>query len=266
VLALSRLDRESWPQAKKKGLLTRAERAISAGKVGSLGFAFHDHFQILRQVLQEYGDWSFSQFQFSFMDAGHDPGASGLAYAADQGIAVVVKEALKGGRLTKAPPESVRKIWGAAPEQRSLADWGLRYVWNHPAVSTAVCGVSSMDQLVDDLALAEEAEAGALMVRDELTINRARDAYNELKTIDCASCRPCMPCPQGLDVPRIFEIYNDAITYGDVETARSIYRDEGHRADECVECGVCERKCCRREPLPIMALLKTAADLLGGGE
>jgi predicted aldo/keto reductase-like oxidoreductase len=128
-----------------------------------------------------------------------------------------------------------------------------------------VCGVCNMDQLGEDLALADEAEAGALTVRDELAINLVRDAHNELRTIDCASCRPCMPCPQGIDVPRIFEIYNDAIMYGDVKTASSVYRDEGHRAEECTECGLCESKCCRCEPLPIIAWLKTAHDLLGGG-
>jgi predicted aldo/keto reductase-like oxidoreductase len=262
---LSMIDRESWPRIQEAGYLKTAERAISDGRVGGLGFAFHDHFRILRQVLEEYDGWVFAQFQYSYMDAAHDPGALGLAYAADQGIAVVVTEPLKGGRLAKDPPESVRKLWEAAPQEWPLAEWSLRYAWNHPAVSTVVCGVSNMDQLGEDLALADEAEAGALTVRDELAINLVRDAHNELRTIDCASCRPCMPCPQGIDVPRIFEIYNDAIMYGDVKTASSVYRDEGHRAEECTECGLCESKCCRCEPLPIIAWLKTAHDLLGGG-
>jgi predicted aldo/keto reductase-like oxidoreductase len=260
---LSRVDRDSWPRIQKTPFLKTAERAISDGRVGGLGFAFHDHLQILRQVLNEYDGWAFAQFQFSYMDASHDPGAPGLARAADQGLAVVVTEPLKGGRLVKEPPESVRMIWAGAPQARSLPDWGLRFVWNYSVVSTVVCGVSSLDQLLENVALAGEAEAGALTVREELTINRVRDAFNQLSVIDCASCRPCMPCPQGIDAPRIFEIYNDAIMYGDVKTASSIYRDEGHRADECTECGLCETKCCRREPLPIIAWLKTAHDLLG---
>ncbi len=262
---LSSVNRDSWPRIRELGFIKKAERVISAGRVGSLGFVFHDHFQILRQVLEEYDKWVFSQFEFSYMDAGHDPGAPGLAYAADRGIAVVVTDPLKGGRLTKTPPEPVERILEAAPHQRSLADWALSYVWNHPAVCTAVCGLTSMDQLIGHLALADKAEAGTLTVRDELTINKVRDAYEELRTIDCASCRPCMPCPQGIDVPRIFEIYNDAVMYGDLKTASSVYRREGHRADECTECGACESKCCRREPLPIAALLKTAYDLLGAG-
>jgi predicted aldo/keto reductase-like oxidoreductase len=263
---LGGVNRENWPRIQETSFLKTAERAISDGRVRSLGFAFHDHFQILRQVLKAYEGWAFAQFQFSYMDASHDPGAPGLAHAADQGLAVVVTEPLKGGRLAKESPESVRMIWAGVPQVRSLPDWGLRFVWNHSAVSTVVCGVGSMDQLLENVALADKAEAGALTVREELTINRVRDAYNQLSVIDCASCRPCMPCPRGIDVPRIFEIYNDAIIYGDVRAASSVYRRERHSAEECTECGLCERKCCRRERLPIIAWLKTAHDLLGENE
>lgn len=263
---LGRINRENWPRIQEAGFLKRAEQAMSDGRVGSIGFAFHDHFQILRKVLNEYDNWTFGQFQFSYMDAGHDPGATGLAHAAEQGIAVVATEPLKSGRLAKKPPESVRAIWVAAPEKWSLAEWGLRFVWSHAAVSTLVCGVSGMAQLAQDITLAGQAQADALTVREQLTINRVRDAYQQLRAINCASCRFCMPCPQGIDVPRIFEIYNDAILYGDVKTACSVYRNEGHRADQCAECGSCEMKCARRYPLPIIDLLKTAHQLLAGEE
>jgi predicted aldo/keto reductase-like oxidoreductase len=263
---LGRIDRENWPAAGERGLLQKAEEALADGRVGSLGFAFHDQFQSLKQVLRSYERWAFVQFQYSYMDVDHDPGSPGLAYAVEQGLAVVVTEPLKRGRLTKDPPESVAAVWAAAPQQRSLADWGLRFVWNRPAVSTVVCGVGSMDQLVENLALADQAEAGALAVRDELTINRVRDAYNALKPIDCASCRPCLPCPEGIDIHRIFEIFNDATIYDDVKTASAIYRDEGHRADMCTGCGACEKRCSGRTPLPIIEWLATAHRSLAGSK
>ncbi len=263
---LGRIDRATWPAVAELGLLQKAEAAMADGRVGGLGFAFHDQFQTLKQVMRAYDRWTFAQFQYSYMDVDHDPGSAGLAYAAEQGLAVVVTEPLKLGRLTREPPGSAADAWASAPQRRSLADWGLRFVWNHPAVSTAVCGVENMKQLVEDLALADGAEAGALSVRDELAINRVREAYDALRSIDCASCRPCLPCPEGIDIPRIFEICNDAIIYDDVKAASAIYQAEGHRADMCTGCGACEKRCSRREPLPITALLVTAANLLGAGE
>ena len=77
-------------------------------------------------------------------------------------------------------------------------------------------------------------------------VSRVREAYRTLRPVNCPSCRACMPCPQGIDVPRIFEIYNDAFVYGDVASGRSIYRDEGHDAGACTKCGTCESRCARR--------------------
>jgi predicted aldo/keto reductase-like oxidoreductase len=262
LCVIGRIDRDNWPTVRASGALRRAEAALTAGKIGCLGFSFHDHYHILKQVLEDYRGWTFCQFQYSYMDTGHDPGTMGLSLAADHGLAVVVTEPLKGGRLTAQPPAAVRHVWEAAPRQRSLAAWGLGFVWNQPAVSTAVCGIETMDQLVEDLVLADEAEAGAFTVRDELTVNRVRDAYNAGKAIACASCRPCMPCPEGIDIPRIFEIYNDAFIYGDAQTASAIYHDEGHRAGDCIRCGLCERACAMSPPIPIMEWLERAGELL----
>jgi predicted aldo/keto reductase-like oxidoreductase len=262
---LGRVDRENWVNVRGPSFLGQAEAALTDGRVSYLGFAFHDHFQILRKVLKEYDRWTVAQFQFSYMDIAHDPGAPGLAYAAEQGLAVVVTEPLKRGQLVRNPPATVAGLWAAAPAQRSLAEWGLRFVWSHSAVCTAVCGVTTLEQLAENIALADQAEVGVLTVREELTFNRVRDAYHKLRAINCASCRPCMPCPQGIDMPRIFELYNDALMYGDVKTAASIYREEGHRAEDCVACGMCERKCARRYPVPIIDWLDAVDAVLGTG-
>ena len=68
-----------------------------------------------------------------------------------------------------------------------------------------------------------------------------------------------MPCPQGIDVPRIFELYNDAIMYGDIETVRSIYFVEQHRIDSCTECDSCVDACGRE--IAIVDWLKKAKEL-----
>ncbi len=90
-------------------------------------------------------------------------------------------------------------------------------------------------------------------------ISQVREAYRKRRPIPCPSCRACMPCPQGIDVPRIFELYNDAIMYNDVKTARSLYCGEKHRADSCTECSVCENACAKR--LAMVDWLKAARQL-----
>jgi predicted aldo/keto reductase-like oxidoreductase len=257
---LGGLNRETWPGLAQGDLLRRAEAAIDDGRLGWLGFSFHDDFQTLRNVLEDYDNWALVQFQYSFMDVDHHPGIGGLKYAADKGLAVVIAEPLKGGRLTVNLPETVAGIWAGTPP----ADWGLRWVWNHPEVATVVSDMSTLTQVKENIALADKATADSLTVPEELLVNRVRDAYRELKPIPCTACRGCMPCPRDIDVPRIFELYNDAIMYDDAETARTIYRDERHRSGACDACGACAKACGRRIAIPDW--LAKVRPLLAGDE
>jgi predicted aldo/keto reductase-like oxidoreductase len=239
------LNRETWPRLKELDALDWAEAAMSNGRIGHVGFSFHDHFHILREILDFYDNWALGQFQYSYMDGDRMPGINGLRRAAEKGLAVVAAEPLLGGRLTKEPSESVAKVWATASPKRSLAEWGLRWVWNHPEIATVVCDMSTMEQVAENMALADSAEPDSLTIPEEVLISQVRDAYRKMKPIPCTTCYGCMPCPQGIDVPRLFELYNDAIMYDDMETARSIYHKEKHRIDNCNQCGVCVNACGR---------------------
>ena len=263
-LLMGRLNRDNWPRLEGMDVLPWAEGAMIDGRIDKLGFSFHDHFQVLRDILNAYDNWALCRFQYSYMDVDHDPGVSGLKYAAENGLAVVITEPLRWGRLTREPPELVAKVWENAPQKRSLHEWGLRWVWNHPEVSVVVSDMSTMEQVKENIALAAGAEPNSLSVRDEVVISRVRDAYYELRPVPCTSCRACMPCPIGIDVPRVFEIYNDAVIYADIKTARSIYYLEQHDIDSCTECDVCINACVKS--IDMMDYLRAARRLLTEGD
>src|SRR4030042_935528 len=256
---IGRLNRENWPKLQGLGILRWAEEAMIDGRINKLGFSFHDHFQVLKKILEAYDNWSFCQFQYSYMDVDHDPGFSGIKYCAEKGLAVVVTEPLKLGRLAKEPPEAAAEVWASSKQKRTLSEWGLRWVWDHPEVSVVVSEMSTMEQVVENVTLADRAEPESLTGQELVLISKVREAYRKLRPIPCSSCRACMPCPQGIDVPRIFELYNDAIIYNDPKTARSLYYNEQHHLDTCTECGVCENACAKR--LAILDWLKAARKL-----
>jgi predicted aldo/keto reductase-like oxidoreductase len=247
---LGGLNRDNWPALPQKKILRQLEAAIADGRLGGTGFSFHDDFQALRNVLESYDNWALGRFQYSFMDVDHHPGSGGLKYAADKGLAVVVTEPLKGGRLTVKIPEAAAKLWAEGPPKRSPVEWGLRWVWNRGEVASVVSDMSTLAQVKENITLADSATADSLTVPEELLINRVRDAYRELRPIPCTACRGCMPCPLDIDVPRIFEIYNDAIMYDDIETARTIYNNERHDINKCNDCGACAKACGREIPIP----------------
>jgi predicted aldo/keto reductase-like oxidoreductase len=253
------LDRQNWSELHAAGVLSRAESAMADGRIGALGFSFHDDYQTLRDILNAYDNFTLCQVKYSFMDVDHHPGVGGIRLAAEKGLAVVVSEPLKGGRLVERLPASVVEVWGDALLERSLAEWGLRWVWHHSEIATAVSDVTTLEQLKENIALADEASLENLTVPEQLLVNRVRDAYQALRPVTCTACRGCMPCPQGIDVPRIFELYNDAVMYDDIETARSIYREEGHDIGSCNGCGLCEKACGRN--IAICEWLKKIAQI-----
>ena len=109
--------------------------------------------------------------------------------------------------------------------------------------------MSTIEQVEENTSLADIVEAGNMTIRDQILISRVRDAYSELKPVPCTACRACMPCIQGIDIPRIFEIYNDGMMYEDMETARVEYINEEHRIENCIACGTCVDACGKQIPI-----------------
>ncbi|MCX8032182.1 MAG: aldo/keto reductase [Thermoleophilia bacterium] len=243
---LGRLTRENWPRLQELGILEQMETAQSSGLFAYSGFSFHDHYQILRGILEAYDRWTLASFQFSFMDVGHDPGLTGLRLAASKGLAVVVTDPLKRGQLAANPPDLIGQIWRQSGRDWSPVEWALRFVWNQPEVAVAVVDASSREQLQEDMRIADEADSKSLTIADEVTLGAVRDAYRNRQLVPCPSCRPCMPCPVGIDVPRFFEIYNDAVIYGDKETAKFLLAQEDIHPELCNACGLCEQRCAKR--------------------
>jgi predicted aldo/keto reductase-like oxidoreductase len=249
---LGALDRNKWPALKQIGVLHWAEKAMAEGRIGQLGFGFHDEFRYLQDIINDYDNWTLCQFRYSYLDIDHHPGLPGIRYAASKGLSVVVTEPLRGGRLTQYPPEPVSRLWDSAPTKRSLAEWGLRWVWNHPEISTVVSNVSSLQQLKETISLASNTDPGTLTPQEEALISQVREAYRSLKPLSCTTCRSCLPCPQGIDAPRILEIYNDAVMFDDIEFGQSLYRKEKLTAEVCNGCGICVQRCPQRINIPEM--------------
>jgi predicted aldo/keto reductase-like oxidoreductase len=106
-------------------------------------------------------------------------------------------------------------------------------------VATAIVDMGTIEQVMQNAALADQVEANSLTVPEEVLISQVREAYRKLRPIPCTACHGCMTCAQGIDVPRIFELYNDAIMYGDADAARSVYLAEKHHIDSRPDFGDC---------------------------
>jgi predicted aldo/keto reductase-like oxidoreductase len=257
----------TWPNVRDMGIFRWAEDKISKGLFDYLGFSFHDEFDVFKDIVDSYDNWTLAQVQYNYMDIHHQAGRRGVEYAANKGLAVVVMEPIRGGKLSKTPPEKVAELWRGAPQKRSQAEWALLWVWNQPEVSVALSGMSTMEQVVENVAVAERSGPGVLSVDELALIDKVREAYRGSSPIPCTACGYCMPCKNGVEIPRIFDAYNEAIVYGDVRMGRAFYQGqrpfgltEEQRADQCIECGECMEAC--PQQIPITDWLKKAHALL----
>jgi len=241
---LHALNEKRWSTVLEFNVLESAEKAIADGRIRYLGFSFHDKYEVFKKIVDAY-EWTFCQIQYNYMDEDHQAGTKGLEYATRKGLAVVVMEPIRGGQLARNPPQVIKNLWVTAAQKRTPAEWALQWVWNHPEVSIVLSGMSTMEQVEQNVVSASRSESD-LLTTDELNlITKVRDKYRELCPIPCTGCEYCMPCPNGVRIPRIFEIYNEAVMYNDEESARRSYQfiKEEERADKCVQCGACEGKC-----------------------
>ena len=260
---LHALNKATWSNVVlKHGLLGLAEQALADGRIRHLGFSFHDDYVSFAQIVYGSNLWSFCQIQYNYMDTENQAGTRGLRLAAERGLAVVVMEPLMGGRLADPPP-AIRETIASDPEHRSPAQLALEWLWDQPEVSVVLSGMSTMSQLVENLRTAELARVGKFGPSDRALIARIREQYEARVTIPCTKCGYCMPCPNGVNIPVNFELFNYARTYEDVAAARFRYGftlKEGQRAGACIDCGICEELC--PQHIPISEWMPKVAELL----
>jgi predicted aldo/keto reductase-like oxidoreductase len=249
---LHSLSRHSWRNTVlKHNLLEKAEAAKKAGKIRHIGFSFHDGPDAFREIVDGYDKWEFCQIQYNYMDMNNQAGMAGLKYAASKGLAVVIMEPLLGGRLAN-PPKEVLDIFKASGKGASAADWALQWLWNQPEVSTVLSGMSNMEQLEENLISAARSGVGIMSEEDLGIIEKARLAYQGRAIIPCTRCGYCMPCPNKVDIPRNFELYNESVIYDDPAGSQNSYKhffDPKARAGKCIACKVCEPKCPQGIPI-----------------
>jgi predicted aldo/keto reductase-like oxidoreductase len=241
------LSRQRWARVRDLGVLSWAERAMAGGRIGDLGFSFHDRLEAFKRIVDDYDHWALCQIQYNYVDTDVQAGSEGLYYAAGKGLGVVVMEPIRGGSLA-APPEPVLDILRRLEPRRTPAALALLWVWNHPEVSIALSGMNEMQQVVENLATADESGVGILSDDDLAIIAEAGDRYREVRPIPCTQCRYCLPCPNGVLIHANLELYNLATLHGGLAEARRRYRrfaswERDASAGACIQCGECEERC-----------------------
>ena len=196
------LVRATWEHVASLGVDEFLDDALADGRIRHAGFSFHDKPQVLKDIVDSY-DWTFCQIQYNYMDEEYQAGTEGLLYAAKRGLGIVVMEPLRGGLLAKQSPRAT-ELWAKSGVHRSPAEWGLRWVWNHPEVTVVLSGMGALKQVRQNLTYAENGRPHSLTENELSIFDDVKAMYRSKIRILCTKCAYCMPCPSGVDIPECF--------------------------------------------------------------
>ena len=224
------------------GLKKEAQRAIDEGLIKHISFSYHGDVNDIPYIVETFEFFSSTLLQYNLLDRSHE---KQIDYLASKGLGVVVMGPIGGGRLSM-PSALSERLLGKDITTPELA---LRFVLGNKNVSCALSGMGNKQMLEDNLRIAdietpmteEEFQKAALMMEN---LKKLSDLY-------CTDCKYCLPCPQEISIPRIFNAFTYHNVYGMTDQARNMWnKNLAESISGCTACGVCSEKCPQNIDIP----------------
>jgi predicted aldo/keto reductase-like oxidoreductase len=234
------------------------QKAKDQGLIKHICCSFHDSNEALIDIINTgYVESITLQYNLLYRDL-----EEGIAHAREKNVGIVVMGPVGGGRLGGSSEVMAKVI----PGIERVPELALRFVLSNPNVTLALSGMSTMQHVEENVVTA--ADEISLSEEDAHLIREHMERLAEMAKLYCTGCKYCMPCPNEVNIPHIFELYNMGQVYGLWDIARERYESfpnqrwvGGKQADACVECGECEEKC--PQNIQIIDQLKDAHKLIG---
>ena len=257
---LHNLNGARWREMVDTGVVDWCLERQAAGEFRHFGFSFHGSYEDFHEILTAR-TWDCCQIQLNYMDTEEQAGLRGYRLAEDLGVPVIIMEPVKGGSLA-SPPNDVMSVFTALRPKASASSWALRWAASLPNVMTVLSGMSTMEQVEDNLATFYAFQP--LSEEERAAVERASALFRQKVRNGCTACRYCMPCPAGVDIPGTFRLWNDWAMYQNRSKAKFAWKDmdDDKRPQLCISCGACEEKC--PQGLPIREDLVRARQELEG--
>ncbi|MCR5318307.1 MAG: aldo/keto reductase [Treponema sp.] len=264
---LHSIEEANYDSYEKYDCFTWGLKKKEAGFIKHFGFSFHGSPELLEKVLDKHPEMEFVQIQLNYLDRTNPVVQSQRLYDIlhKRNIPMIIMEPVRGGMLAKMQPEIEAKFKSVRPND-SVASWALRYVGSLEGVVTILSGMSSEEQMDDNIRTFTNFEA---LTPDEFkVIDEVTEEILRIPQIGCTACKYCTDgCPMKISIPDVFRTVNTLRRYPDDWRAKNFYSglvNRSGKASDCVACGQCESVC--PQHLSIIELLKEAAGILDTGK
>lgn len=252
---LHALNKNSFHSVQSLGVFPFLDKKKKEGAIRYAGFSFHDELPVFKEIVDAY-DWDFCQIQLNYLDTNYQAGLEGMEYAAKKGLAVIIMEPLKGGKLS-VPPASIKTLFEDSNRDWDPTQWAFHWLGNYPQVHLILSGMSNMQQIEENIRTFDSVLPDQMTSEDHRVISKVTETFQSIKNIACTRCQYCMPCPQGVHIPDNFDIYNSAFLFDKAIDSKVTYQKfmgPKRKASNCIACRECEPKC--PQQLPISEFMK----------
>ena len=231
------------------------------GLIRHIGFSHHDKADSLDEILTAHPEAEFVQLQVNYLDWESPVYESRkcMEVAAKHGVPVVVMEPIRGGLLAN-PPASVEAVLKAADPDASCASWALRFVASQPNIITVLSGMSTPEQMADNLATMTDFEK--LTDEQMAVVEAAQAEFAAFDLVPCTACNYCAKvCPENVGIAGAMLTLNANIMFGTHVQEWINYGGGKRKPSACIECHACEDAC--PQGIRIVDELKRAAEFIG---
>lgn len=257
---LHSLSKKSIETVEKFNLYDFILKKKQEGKIKNIGFSFHDSNDVLQKFAAAH-KWDFAQLQINYWDWEENDAKSMYETLEKLDIPCFVMEPVRGGFLASFAPNAMKHLKDYNSDA-SIASWALRWVASLPNVAIVLSGMSNMEQLQDNISTFTDLNN---INNEELkAIDKVVEDLRKIKPVPCTGCRYCMDCQYGVDIPGVFEVYNDYKKSENKQIASRSYftfMDEKEQGGNCQKCGECVTKCPQQINIP-EELRKIHAEML----
>lgn len=204
--------------------------------------------------MADHHQWDFTQLQLNYFDWQYGTTAAEYKVLEDRHIPIMVMEPVRGGRLAQLSSEAEAILKEAHPDW-SMASWALRWVKRLPQVQVILSGMSTLEQIKDNVSTFAEPEG--LSDADVELLLRAAEAFKKQVSVPCTACRYCCDgCPMEINIPAFLSVYNSYKTDGPWALNQMGGVDSVGKPVDCINCGACTEHCPQSINVPeIMAKL-----------
>ncbi len=246
----------------KYGIFEYLMKQKENGRIRHLGFSAHGSVEVIRRFLEAYGKhMEFCQLQINYMDWHFQNAKEKVDVLCEAGIPVWVMEPLRGGRLAKASGETAAMMQSMRPEE-TVPGWAFRFLQSIPGVVMVLSGMSTLEQLAENIATYETEEP--LSGEEFEALVKCVDEETRKAGLPCTACHYCVShCPRKLPIPELIALYNEhKSTEGGFIAPMAVgSMPEEKRPGSCIGCRACERVC--PQQIKISEMMAEFSSMLG---